>query len=108
MEGELRVMPVRGLPEIRPGDDLGAYIVGAVREASLSLEDGDVVVVAQKVVSKAEGCLVPLASVQPSALAVHFAEQYGKDARQVEVVLREARRIVRMERGVLIIETRHG
>ena len=108
MTDEIRLLPIRGLPEVRPGDDLGAMILGAMTSAGLSLVDGDVLVVAQKIVSKAEGQLVPLAAVEPSALAHAFAEEYGKDPRQVEVVLREARRVVRMERGVLIVETRHG
>jgi coenzyme F420-0:L-glutamate ligase/coenzyme F420-1:gamma-L-glutamate ligase len=72
------------------------------------LEDGDIVVVTHKIVSKAEGRLLDLRTVEPSALATRWAEAYGKDARQIEVVLREAKRIVRMERGILIAETEHG
>jgi coenzyme F420-0:L-glutamate ligase/coenzyme F420-1:gamma-L-glutamate ligase len=108
MTDEIRLLPVRGLPEIRPGDDLAAMILDAVGASGLELADGDVLVVAQKVVSKAEGYLVPLSTIEPSAMATSFAAEYGKDPRQVEVVLREARRVVRMERGVLIVETRHG
>lgn len=108
MTEEVRLLPVRGLPEVRPGDDLAKMIVQALEAAGLALTDDDVLVVAQKVVSKAEGQLVVLATVEPSPLARSFAEEYGKDPRQVEVVLREARRVVRMERGVLIVETRHG
>ena len=108
MIDEIRLLPVRGLPEIRPGDDLAAMIGAALEASGLAVADGDVLVVAQKVVSKAEGHLVPLAGVEPSALARRFAEDHDKDPRQVEVVLREARRVVRMERGVLIVETRHG
>jgi coenzyme F420-0:L-glutamate ligase/coenzyme F420-1:gamma-L-glutamate ligase len=70
--------------------------------------DGDVLVVTQKIVSKAEGQLVDLTTIEPSALAMQWAERYEKDPRQIEVVLREAVRIVRMERGILIAETRHG
>ena len=108
MDDEVRIIPVRGMPEVRPGDDLGALIGEALDRRGLALLDGDVLVVAQKVVSKAEGDLVRLADVEPSALARTFAEAYDKDPRHVEVVLREARRVVRMERGVLIVETRHG
>ena len=104
----ISLMPLPGLPEVRPGDDLAALVLQALSASKLDLEDGDVLVVAQKVVSKAEGQLVSLATIEPSALARQFADAYGKDARQVEVVLREARRIVRMERGVLIVETKHG
>lgn len=108
MANEVRLLPVRGLPEIRPGDDLPRLILSAIAAENQALEDGDVLVVAQKVVSKAENCLVSLATVQPSALAETFARAYDKDPRHVEVVLRQSRRVVRMERGVLIVETHHG
>ena len=108
VESGIRLLPVPGLPEVRPGDDLAGMILKALNVSGVGLEDGDVVVIAQKVVSKAEGHLVPLSSVEPSVLATQFAAQFDKDPRQVEVVLREARRIVRMERGVLIVETKHG
>lgn len=106
-EDGLRVLPVRGLPEARRGDDLAAMI-SAAAGSSPGLKDGDVLVVTHKLVSKAEGRLVDLRSVEPSALAKSFAQRFGKDARQTEVVLRESRRIVRMERGVIISETHHG
>ncbi|MBI2761657.1 MAG: coenzyme F420-0:L-glutamate ligase [Chloroflexi bacterium] len=108
MAGEIVLVPVRGLPEVRPGDDLPKLILGALEGSGRHLEDGDVLVVAQKAVSKAEGYLVQLGSIEPSALATSFAAEYDKDPRSVEIVLREARRVVRMERGVLIVETRHG
>jgi coenzyme F420-0:L-glutamate ligase / coenzyme F420-1:gamma-L-glutamate ligase len=103
---ELRVIPVHGIPEVRPGDDLPGTIANALRQTGV--EDGDVLVVTQKVVSKAEGRIVDLASVTPSPFAEEIAARWEKDARQVEVVLRETKRIVRMERGVLICETLHG
>ncbi|MBA3413889.1 MAG: coenzyme F420-0:L-glutamate ligase [Chloroflexia bacterium] len=105
---EVRLVGLDGLPEIRPGDDLGTLLGEAIERAGLGLRVGDVVVVTHKVVSKAEGKLVNLAAVTPSAFAERVAAQAGKDARQVEVVLRESTRIVRMDRGVLICETRHG
>lgn len=98
------IIPIAGLPEIRPGDDLGRLI----HEAAETFEDGDIVVVTQRVVSKAEGRLVDLASVDPSPLALNFAARWEKDPRLVELVLRESRRIVRMERGIIIAETHHG
>jgi coenzyme F420-0:L-glutamate ligase / coenzyme F420-1:gamma-L-glutamate ligase len=107
MADSLQVFPVRGLPEIHPGDDLTAMIVAA-SETGAGLQGGDIVVVAQKVVSKAEGQLVALADVEPSPFARAYAQTFEKDARHVEVVLREARRIVRMDRGVLVVETYHG
>lgn len=108
MVDEIRIMPVRGIPEIRPGDDLPALIATAISGGGVVPEDGDVIVIAQKVVSKAEGRLVPLETIEPSALASEFAARWEKDARHVEIVLRESRRISRMERGVLIVETKHG
>jgi len=108
--GRLEVIALDGIPEIDPGDDLAGAIGDALaRRTDLHpLRDDDVLVVTQKVVSKAEGAVVDLATVEPRAEAITFAEQFGRDSRQVEVVLREARRIVRMDRGVLITETRHG
>lgn len=105
---EVRILSVPGMPIIVPGDDLARLIQQAAERAALDLQDGDIVVVTQKIVSKAEGCLVSLAEVTPSPLAATFAEQWDKDARQVEVVLRASRRIVKMDRGVIIAETHHG
>lgn len=105
---DLHLFAVPGLPEVTRGSDLGALIAGAVRQSGRGVERGDVFVVAQKVVSKAEGALVCLDDVVPSAAAKQWAAEAGKDPRIVEVILREARRIVRMDRGVLIVETRHG
>ncbi len=109
----IRIWGLRGIPEIRPGDDLSGLIAAAflaVRGGSTAGDhDPDVImVVAQKVVSKAEGCMVNLNEVVPSMRAKVWASQYRKDPRMVEVVLREAKRVVRMDRGVLIAETRHG
>ena len=104
---EFRVIGVTGVPEVRVGDDLPGIIVAAAEGQGTPVEDGDIIVVTQKVVSKAEGALVRLEDVTPSPLAVTIAGDM-KDPRHVEVVLRESRRIVRMERGVLITETHHG
>jgi coenzyme F420-0:L-glutamate ligase/coenzyme F420-1:gamma-L-glutamate ligase len=94
--------------EIQPGTDLAQLVFSALAAHDTSLQDGDVLVVTQKAVSKVEGRLVRLADVEPSPFARDFAAQYGKDARQVEIVLRESRRIVRMDRGIIIAETHHG
>jgi coenzyme F420-0:L-glutamate ligase / coenzyme F420-1:gamma-L-glutamate ligase len=106
----IRVLPLEGIGEVRPGDDLGALLVAALDATpdATPLGPDDVLVVTQKVVSKAEGATVDLRTVEPGPEAIAFAGQFDRDARQVEVVLREARRVVRMERGVLITETRHG
>ena len=105
---EVRILSVPGMPIIVPGDDLAGLIQQAAENASLAVQDGDIVVVTQKIVSKAEDCLVSLANVTPSPLAEQFARQWDKDARQVEVVLQASRRIVKMDRGVIIAETHHG
>ena len=108
MPTELHIFAVSGIPEITPGADLGALIADALRRTGRTAEAGDVFVVAQKIVSKAEGALVRLAEVVPSPLACEWAAAHGLDPHVVEVVLRESRRIVRMDRGILISETRHG
>jgi len=103
----LRLFRIPGLPEIRKGEDLVKRIVAAARNAGLDFEEGDVVVVAQKIVSKAEGAVVRLATVSPSQQAHALATKLKKDPRVVELVLRESRRILRSDR-VLIVETHHG
>jgi coenzyme F420-0:L-glutamate ligase/coenzyme F420-1:gamma-L-glutamate ligase len=105
---ELRLIGILGIPEIAAGDDLPSIIVKTLRESSLEPSDKDVFVVAQKIVSKAEGRTVHLASIEPSPVAREWAATYDRDARVVEVVLRESKRMVRMERGVMISETHHG
>jgi coenzyme F420-0:L-glutamate ligase / coenzyme F420-1:gamma-L-glutamate ligase len=104
------VIPVPGLPMVQPGDDLAALIGDAIAAARVGPRAQDVVVVCQKVVSKAEGAVVDLADVEASAFAQQLAARatLGKDARAYEVVLRETNRIVRNDRGHLIVETRHG
>jgi coenzyme F420-0:L-glutamate ligase/coenzyme F420-1:gamma-L-glutamate ligase len=101
VRGDLRVVPVLGIPELEEGDDLGAMLAGAA-----SLEDGDVLVVAQKAVSKVEGRVVRLDEIEPSARARELAG--GQDVRRIEVVLRESREVVRSRPPLVIAETRHG
>ena len=105
---ELRVIGLPGIPIVTPGMDLAALIQQASTAAPLPLQVGDILVVTQKVVSKAEGHLIVLKDIMPSPLAESFARQWGKDPRHVEVVLQQSRRIVKMDRGVLITETHHG
>lgn len=105
---DLSCFAIRGIPEIRPGDDLAEAILSALAHQGLAFEAGDILVIAQKIVSKAEGRLVDLKTVIPSPFASTLAASLGKDPRQVEVILGESRRIVRMDRGVLIAETHHG
>ena len=108
MVGNLTITPVRGLPEVRPGDDLARLVVDGARAAGVALRDGDVLAIAQKIVSKSEGRIVRLSDVQPSPRAIEMAQESGKDPRQLEVVLQETVDVVRWAHGVLISETRHG
>ncbi len=102
MSGELRVLPVAGMPEVREGDRVGQLIAERAQ-----LEDGDIVVISQKIVSKAEGRIRKLSEVAPSERARELAEKLGKEAELVELVLSESREVLREER-VLITETHHG
>lgn len=105
---EIRIIGIQGLPEIRPGDDLAKMLVDAAKRQKTPLQTGDILVITQKVVSKAEGRLVKLADVKPSGFAKSIAATYQKDPRQMELILRESKRIVRMDMGILITETKHG
>jgi len=104
----VHVFGIGGLPEVESGADLAEMTHAAAAAQDAPLADGDVVVVTSKVVSKAEGRAVELADVEPSPFALDWAVRWDKDPRVVEVVLREARRIVRQSGPVLITETRHG
>ena len=110
MADRVEAIAIEGLDEIVPGDDLPNLIADALAAASgiETLRDDDVLVVTQKIVSKAEGAIVDLTTVEPSPVAIEFARRYDRDARQVEVVLREAKRVVRIANGVIITETPHG
>ncbi len=108
MNTEIRILPIQGIGEVPPGSDLGLLIFEALQSQQLMLQQGDVLVVTQKIVSKAEGRVVRLAEIEPSPFAQKIAEINRKDAQHIEMVLRESRRIVRMDHGVLITETHHG
>lgn len=106
-------VPLPPLPEVRPGDDLAALIAAAWRDLAAAQPDlapqpFDVLVVTQKAVSKAEGRIVDLATVTPRPEAVDFAREWDRDARQVEIVLRESAEVLRFERGIVVSRTRHG
>lgn len=104
----LAFVPVPGLPLVGPGDDLAALVAGALRAAGLAPAGGEVIAVAQKIVSKAEGRVVDLRTVTPSPEAQALAARADKDPRVAELILRESRRIVRVARGVIIAEHRTG
>jgi coenzyme F420-0:L-glutamate ligase / coenzyme F420-1:gamma-L-glutamate ligase len=105
---QVTLTALRDIPEVFAGDDLVTLICAGLEATGLTLEEGDVLVVTQKIVSKAEGCLVDLTTVTPSEQAIALAAEMTKDPRHVEVILRESRGIVRKQRGVLIMETHHG
>ena len=107
---ELRIIPIRGVGEARPGDDVAALLVAAFEAQGERFAAGDVLVVTQKIVSKAEGRIVQLDTVTPSETALALSRVNGRDPRQIEVALRETAQVVRldMQRGILISETRHG
>jgi coenzyme F420-0:L-glutamate ligase/coenzyme F420-1:gamma-L-glutamate ligase len=104
----IQIFPLPGLPEIHPGDDIAPLIAASAQGQGFLVAPGDVFVIAQKIVSKAEGRIVRLDSITPSQRAALWASAWYKDARVIELVLREAKRIVKMERGVIIAETWHG
>jgi coenzyme F420-0:L-glutamate ligase/coenzyme F420-1:gamma-L-glutamate ligase len=99
---------IEGVPLVRQGDNLGVLICSAMAAGGLQLARGDILVVCQKVISKAEGRVCELSEIEPSPLALAYAERWEKDPRAVELVLRQTSRIVRMDHGVLIVETGPG
>src|SRR5205085_4673687 len=104
----LRAIPLQGMPEILPGADVADCILSGLRRNRVSLKAGDIIVVKHKIISKAEGQIVALASVKPSSAARRWARQHHLDPRMVHLALTESRRVVRRRRGILITETRHG
>jgi coenzyme F420-0 gamma-glutamyl ligase (EC 6.3.2.-) len=108
--GSLRIeiIGIPGLPEVEPGDDVARMIVDAAARSGAGIMDRDVIVVAHKIISKAEGRLVRASDVVPSEFARNLARSLGKAPEEVEVILRESRAIVRYRRGILITENRSG
>src|SRR5579871_3320970 len=106
--GTLVLTALQSLPEVNPGDDLATLISEAVTREQHSWQPDSLLVVAQKIVSKSEGQVVDLRSVTPSKRSMEMSQELGRDARLVEVILRESRNVIRCARGVLIVETHHG
>lgn len=104
----IQIIPVRISADVRPGDDLGAVILDAIRENRMEVQDGDVLAVAHKIVSKAEGRIVDLAGVRPSGKAIKMAKEHGKDPRIMELILKESTQILRAKDGIIVSETKHG
>jgi coenzyme F420-0:L-glutamate ligase / coenzyme F420-1:gamma-L-glutamate ligase len=108
MPPRYEVIGVEGIGEVQPGDDIARIVLDAAARQRTPITGGDVVVLSQKIVSKSEGRLLRLSEITPSTMATTFATELGRDPRLIEVILRESRRVVRMDRGVLVTETRHG
>ncbi|MGP8125654.1 MAG: coenzyme F420-0:L-glutamate ligase [Nitrososphaerales archaeon] len=106
--GKVEVIPLEGIPEVAVGSDVAGVVLAALERFGLELKDGDIVVVKQKIVSKAEGQVVRLRDVVPGRRAKGLAKAAGKDPRLTELVLRESVRVVRSGHGVVITETKHG
>ena len=105
---EVRLIPIPVQDDIRPGDSIADVLLQSMRRRRLKFQPGDILVVKHKIVSKAEGRQVDLATIQPSAESVEWAKQYDLDARVIELALRESRAVIRRKNGVLITETQHG
>jgi len=108
VRAEIRLIPIVLAAEIVPGDSIADHLLASLRQQRITLKAGDILVVKHKIVSKAEGRLIDLATVEPSTESVAWAQQYHLDARVVELAIRESRAIIRRQNGVLITETRHG
>lgn len=104
----VQIIGIEGLPIIKTGDNLAELICNAAERQKTPIQNGDVIVVTHVIVSRAEGNIVNLNDITPSAFAKSIAEQYGKDPALVEVVLRESKSVVRMDRGIMITESKHG
>jgi coenzyme F420-0:L-glutamate ligase/coenzyme F420-1:gamma-L-glutamate ligase len=105
---EIRIFGIDGIPEIHPGEDIPALLFSRLSSDGFSLQPGDICVVTQKIISKAENCLIDLQTIVPSQFAQNLAERIHKDPRLIEVILRESKRIVRMDRDIMICETKQG
>jgi coenzyme F420-0:L-glutamate ligase/coenzyme F420-1:gamma-L-glutamate ligase len=108
MAPRYEVIGIEGIGEVQPGADVPALVLDAASRQGTPVLGGDVLVLSQKIISKSEGRLLNLSDVAPSTMATTFATELGRDPRLIEVILRESRRVVRMDRGVLVTETRHG
>ena len=108
MPPRYEVIGIEGIGEVQPGDDVARLVIDAAARQRTPIAGGDVLVLSQKIISKSEGRLLNLGEVMPSSMATTFATELGRDPRLIEVILRESRRVVRMDRGVLVTETRHG
>ena len=108
MSMQMQIIGISGMPETQIGDYVGAQILEACTASEIDILDGDILVVTQKIISKSEGRVIAINDIEPSELAVSISEGHRRDPRHTELILRESRRIVRMDRGNIISETHHG
>lgn len=108
MSMQMQIIGIPGMPETQIGDYVGAQILEACTASGIDILDGDILVVTQKIISKSEGRVIAINDIEPSELAVSISEGHRRDPRHTELILRESRRIVRMDRGNIISETHHG
>src|SRR5476651_66207 len=99
MQGEIRIIPIHHIPEIKQNDNLVRLILESLKKQQIVFENGDILVITQKIVSKAEGRIIDLKTIKPSQFALNIAKNHIKDPRYIEVVLQETKRIVRMDHG---------
>jgi coenzyme F420-0:L-glutamate ligase / coenzyme F420-1:gamma-L-glutamate ligase len=104
----IHVIPVRVSGNIRPKDDLSSIMIASIKQNELEIQNGDILVVAHKIVSKAEGRIVSLADINPSPKAIRMAKEHGKDPRIMELILKESAHILRAKKGIIVSETKHG
>ena len=104
----IQIIPIKVSGDVRPRDELDSIVLKAVKQNHQEIRDGDILVIAQKVVSKAEGRTVSLANVKPSKDAVRMAKEHGKDPRVMELILKESAQILRAQNGIIVSETKHG
>lgn len=107
-QAQLSLYALRDFPRVQPGDDVAALLIASLSQNALTLQDGDVICLAQKIISKAENRYVAFSSVEPSAQAIELAAKSAKDPRQAELILRESNEVVRVRPGVVIVEHRLG
>lgn len=108
LKQEIRVLPVKLLRDVRPGDRLHSLILRSLVRNNIVLKDGDIIVIAQKIVSKTEGQIINLSSLTPTTIAIQLAKKYKKDPRIIELILRQSKKIVKISNGIIISETKHG
>lgn len=108
LSSEIKIIGIEGIPEVKPGSDIASLIANSIQRQGIKIMNKDIIVVTHKIVSKAEGRLVDLKKIKPSDFALKISKYRKKDPRIIEVILRESKRIVKMKRGIIIAETRHG